>query len=735
MKTDNTDAVFSVLSRLMDETVGEDSITEKFLGEFEILIDEKLLPIIGKIPYENKYELVDSISSLCRDISLYLYFPELINKVVVGFHKPNISGYKTVCSQFLENRLKPEKTSILYDQSVLSETVPTIFYAGSDEQQLKCLNLAEKMVVLSDKGYLELLSCAKTKKIDLAGLSYVFSMPSKKISNCQSYVIIPDKIDICNDYYNSVTNAIDFLGIQAKECTEESLKNYKNLSKLFVYGRFSSKNKTLVEQYCEKTNISIEYYNSLSEILTALKEEQKTTNNFCYKYCLENILYEILWYLSVRKTELEYPLTDINDNLLFKDDDKAYNCVKDLQKRYGNKIDSIMELYTEYRSVCQKLIEKVEQIQAFFGIKEDIECINRHINMECILLDLILKLSETYKGFPEADSKGRMRNYCSVYKQNFGRNEIVDVILNHYLGEAQSKNDLEIFSKVQIDSVFFKRKKLDLRYLLSLSNEDCAKIIFSLKVPLHSIEKRILGEYYLVQKQFQTAKTYLFEALTMGDEEAGKLIMDSLDITDQEMRQLADFGVKEAAFQIGKELYSQVYDDGRIGEDCLKYLHIAASKNHLDAIKLLGEISYDKYKYVDASRNPEDAKKALHYYLIVAKNGQTYAKINEVIGSIYYDLENYRDAIIYCEKAKTAQANYLLGRIYELGLGCASDESKALECYEKSINAGHTEAQVAYEKLNAKIEERKKKTMVQENKSYSSYTSYSGYYTSYYSGW
>ncbi len=84
MKTDNTDAVFSVLSRLMDETVGEDSITEKFLGEFEILIDEKLLPIIGKIPYENKYELVDSISSLCRDISLYLYFPELINKVVVG---------------------------------------------------------------------------------------------------------------------------------------------------------------------------------------------------------------------------------------------------------------------------------------------------------------------------------------------------------------------------------------------------------------------------------------------------------------------------------------------------------------------------------------------------------------------------------------------------------------------------------------------------------------------------
>lgn len=271
MKTDNTDAVFSILSRLMDETVGEDSITEKLLWEFEILISEKLLPVIGKIPYENKYELIDAISGLSRDISLYLYFPELINKVVVGFHKPNVSGYKTVCSFLLEKRLKPEKSSILYDQSVLSEAVPTIFYAGSDEQQLKCLNLAKKMVVLSDKGYLELLSYSKTKQIDLAGLSNLFSIPSKKIPNCQSYVIIPDKIDLCNDYYESITNAIDFLVIQAKECTEESLKNYKNLSKLFVYGKLSSEKKNSVKRYCEKENISIGYYNSLSEIFNELK--------------------------------------------------------------------------------------------------------------------------------------------------------------------------------------------------------------------------------------------------------------------------------------------------------------------------------------------------------------------------------------------------------------------------------------------------------------------------------
>lgn len=732
MKTDNTDAVYSALSRLMDETVGEDSITEKLLGEFEILIDEKLLPVIGKIPYENKYELIDSISGLCRDISMYLYFPELINKVVIGFHNLDGVGYKFICSHLLENRLKPEKSSILYKKSILSETVPTIFYAGSDEQQIKCLNLAEKTVVLSDKGYLALLNDSKTKEIDLAGLSCIFSIPSREISDCQSYFFIPDKIDIYNDYYYSITNSIEILVIHAKECTKEVLKNYKNLSKLFVFGKFSSANLSIVKGYCEEANISIEYYISISEILKDLKSEQKTIHNFCYKYCLENILYEFLWYLSVKKRESQDPLTDINDNLLFNEDDES-GCIKELQKRYSDKIDSIMNLYTEFRSVCKKLVEKVEQIQEYFGIRENATCVNGHINMEHIMLDLILKLSEVYKEFPESDSIGRMRNYCSVYKKNFGKNEIVDVILNDYLGEIQDKNNLEIFRKMQIDSIFFKRKKLDLRHSLSLTNEECAKVIFSLAVPLHSVEKRILGEYYLLQKKHQKAKAYLLEAVFMGDETAGKLIIDSMDITEQEMRQLADYGVKEAAYHIGNKLYPAMKDHVQFEESCLKYLHIAASKNHLDAIKLLGEISYDKY--VDVSRNPEDAKKALHYYLIVAKNGQTYNKINEVIGSLYFDLENYRDAIIYCKKAKTAQANYLLGRIYELGLGCASDESKALEYYEKSIDAGHIEAQVAYEKLNAKIEERKKKTMVQENKSYSSYTSYSGYYTSYYSGW
>ena len=148
----------------------------------------------------------------------------MINKNIVGFHMPNNSADKIFNCQFIDDRLQSAKTSVLFGEAALSESVPTVIYTGSEELKIKSLNLAEKVVVLSDGGYLDLLSYAKTKKIDLAGLAYVFSLPSKKVEEHRAYVIIPNNIDIHNEYYDSIMNSIDFLVIRAKECNEEVLQ-------------------------------------------------------------------------------------------------------------------------------------------------------------------------------------------------------------------------------------------------------------------------------------------------------------------------------------------------------------------------------------------------------------------------------------------------------------------------------------------------------------------------------
>lgn len=731
-----TDTVFAILSQLMDETIEENSVIES-LNDIQIIVEEKLIPSIEKIQYENKYELIESIRGICKDISLYLYFPEMINKVSVGLHEPTDAVYKSIYKNFFDKTFKGEITDRPPGTSIFSDEVPVVIHAEPNQGSVKCLNLAEKAITLSNKEYLELLNYSKDSGVDLAGLLYCISIPTERMIKNQIYITIPKNIDIHKKYCLPVKNAIDVLVVQAKKCKAQVLKEYKNISKICVYGKFQGEDLRPIEKYCEENSISLKCFNTVVEALNELKKNRYTdeTNNFCYMYYLENILYEITWYLSVRKSELEEPLSEINENLLYKDEN-SYDCVKKLQRKYSNDINQITELYDGYQNICSELLDKIKLMQKNRGIKENVSCINQHVKMEGILLELILKLSEIYKEFPVENSKAKIRMYCYIYKQVSGKNEAADVILNDFLGEKQSQKDLDTFKKMQLESTFFKRKKLALSDKLFLDLKSCADIVLSLGVPLRNVERRILGEYYLSKGDKKRAQENLRTAMIEGDDRAGEIIANKIKVSEQMLQEMADFGVKSAAFKVGKKLYyksrelpknenkKQYYDES------LKYLHIAASKRYLEAIKLLGDISYEHYEGNDSTA----AEKALHYYLLAEKYGSADQKLKERIGDLYYQLGDYKKSISYCEKADTAACSYLLGLIYENGNGCAADENKALMYYEKAMDAGHMEAQVTYERLNAKIEARKKKEIIKENTSYSSYSYQSGYY-GYYSGW
>ena len=75
----------------------------------------------------------------------------------------------------------------------------------------------------------------------------------------------------------------------------------------------------------------------------------------------------------------------------------------------------------------------------------------------------------------------------------------------------------------------------------------------------------------------------------------------------------------------------------------------------------------------------------------------------ERIAKIYFAKKNYKETESYCKKSNTAESNFCLGMMHENGLGCASNEQEALKYYQRSINMGHMNAQVAYERLTSKI--------------------------------
>lgn len=748
--------VFGILSNLLDELreSGENHAAD-CLNEIQLMVDEKLIPSIEKIQYEEKYKLIERIQDICKDIALCQHFsPEIINTTMIGIYEPDSGACKNLYKKILKDSLEQEladgslleklvdRVSGAKAKYAISDSVITIFHGKQEQTAIRVLNLAEKVISLSNKDYLRLLNYAGKEELDLAQLSHAIAIPSEKMHENQAYMVFPHGVDKNKKYYIPALNAVDVLVIKGTHCKANVLSAYRNLSKVLVYGELPENNKIEAERYCQEKQIEIGHsFHSFSDVLDEINspEYQVKKNNFCYLYYLESILQEIGWYLALRKAELQEPMKDINDNLLYKDD-ISYECIKRMQSEYREDIELTDRLYGDYKSICDELLGKIAKLQEMMGIKEGAGCMNDHIKMDEILLDLIIKMSESLKAFPEANSKEKVRRYASLYAQVSGNSELATALLNDFLGIVLRECDLAALRNARYSSPFFLRKKLTFYEKIGLGQAECGEIVLKIGTPLRTMEKRLLGEYYLSQGKQKQAKEILMSAAMSGDAQVGTLLIYKCNLSAEELLKIADYGVAAAAFHIGEELCAKVSGWPKEAvavkhKDCLKYLHIAASKKHLPAIKLLGDISYE-----NCDANPEEAKKALHYYLIAMNDKssdfakQAGVELNGKIGDLYFLLENYKESIQYLEKADTAESNYLLGVVYENGYGCAANDKKALAYYEKAINKGHMEAQVAYERLNAKIEEEQRKNVIRENQSYSSYSYYSGGYY-YYSGW
>ena len=745
-----SDEVFVILSKIMDETslTGEND-AYKIFNEFQLIVEEKLIPSIESVQYEKKYQLINEIKSICKEINIYLSFPGLIKTTVIGIHKPSEDVYKNIFKTYMETIFGDEYVDKSFwktflnrignskNKSAVSDKIPSFIFNGQIENEVIGLNIGEKIIKLTNMDYLNLVSYSKEEKFDLASILYGFSFFTDKVKQGQSYVVIPGEVDTNQKYYSAITSLIDTLLISAKNINTEDLSEYDNLSKIIVFGKCTKENKNTIMEFCKGKGISVEFTSSFIEATKLCENDDTITskNNLCFCNRLENILYEISWYLSTRISVLTASLDNINDNLLFKDD-SSYECVKQLQGQYSEGIDEINKINNSYMEVCTELLAKIDEIQLKFNVKENRQLINNHIpSMEIILLDLLIKYAEYTKVFNNSNNREKVRYYADLYDLVSKNKVISKVICNDSFGETNDVKDLEAFNETKIKSSFFIRKKINIYEEDSLDLQKVADLINELNEPLSAYEHYLLGKYYYQIKDNDKAKSELNTALEEGYLKAGELLVDSFKIDFNKLKKLGDVGVAKAAYLVGKKMYDKYInntEDNTI-DDCIRYLNIAASQYNMDAIRLLGDINYE-LGFEDEENDNYD-KKALNLYLILVNKTKSDNIILDRVGQLYYRCENYKEAISYFEKTTSAEGYYMLGIMYENGNGVASDNKKALSYYEKAIDAGHTEAQVAYERLNAKIAEAQKKTVVSNNTSYRSYTYYGrSYYSSYYSG-
>lgn len=102
----------------------------------------------------------------------------------------------------------------------------------------------------------------------------------------------------------------------------------------------------------------------------------------------------------------------------------------------------------------------------------------------------------------------------------------------------------------------------------------------------------------------------------------------------------------------------------------------------------------DCYKEYLKEASTNNFEKAIKICTPLAQNGDVWSQ--EILGGIYYRIENYKEAFNWRKKAAEqgfAPAQNSLGYMYERGEGTLKDYKQAVNWYRKSAQQGNTAAQ------------------------------------------
>lgn len=684
------------LSILMDEKVKDVSPLLQNLYSFQELVDSRLVTSIEKVQYSQKYKLINDMRNITLEISFYLQAPYLIGKKIYGIYHID----DDIASELVNTVLGTEFRNHNIEKFFCSD-VPTIIYPDKDNDMISALNISDTLLTMGMEDYSDLIDIEYSEGMELGSLLRFVALPSASIDANTAYIVLPKCFSKDNKYYQAIIDSIDSL-ILCENIPENELKTFSNLKDMSLYSENS------IGSYCANGMV----------------------NNFEYRYLIENIIYEIGGYLAEQHKNLNTSIKLINTDLLYKDSNTEH-ILKKIQLENSDAIKNIENIYNEFKSVSDDLISIIDEIQQSLSEKLVGPFIFYHKDIKSILIDLLIKMGDTFAEFSKSQFH-TMRNRIEAYEALGGDPAISSVIYAKAVGDPIGSEELNRFHNYDTDSKFVIKKMLDMSDQLKLSHSEKESLVYRLKDSMRPSDKRKLAEAYFYARNFaDEAKEMFFEAMKLGDEEAGNDLMwlydhARMELSQDEIKKIADYGNAEACYYIAKTEEDVDY------RNTFKYLVIAAVKGNLKAIKDLGDHYYNVYLRNNSAVHRDIA---LSIYTAAYQNGSQDKKVLEKMAHIAYCQQDYKASVEYCELASTAYSDFLLGMIYENGCGCSADKKKAYKYYESASQKGYTDAQVCCDRLSEEFKTEEQKNYVSDNTNYSATTYYSGYYSSYYSGW
>ncbi len=698
------------LSILMDERVKNVSPLLEQLFQFQDMLENKFIPSIERVQYERKYKLINEMRDMTTEMSFYLQAPYIIGKNVIGIIQPDVG----MISKLKKSVKCP---SVLNNSSYLCSDVPSIIYPDKDNEMIAALNVSDTILSIEKQEYLQIVDLENSDEIELGSLLHFIAIPSSEIDNNTVYIIIPQNIDKTQKYCKAIINSIDELIICGDNIGSNFINDFTNLKGIETLG-FEPNDK--LKKWAAYSGVKLKISDGIKQCAL-----NGSVNNFEYKYAVENIIYEIGSFLADRKKLLRDSVGIINKDLLYKDSDTEA-VLKDVQRENSAAIENIEEIYKDFKFVSDDLITMINDIETKVHSSFSEKCLFNHMDLSPVLIDLLIKMGNTFAQFPYSKSKELMRERVRAYESAGGDPAVSGVIFSDAIGESIENDYLERFRNFESTSEFVIKKMLDMSDILKLTYSENESLIYYIKDSMRPSDKRKLAEaYYFVDDKKDKAKELFTDAMELGDEIAGNQLMKLYKPTSDEITHIADFGNADACFYLANS------DKNHFYKNTFKYLIIAAAKGNKSAIKALGNYYYGKYL---RSNDITSRDMALNIFTAAYQEGSKDKQMLEKMANITNDKKDYKLTVEYCEKAQTPAALYLLGIIYENGHGCSANKKKAFNYYEASAEKGYSNAQEACERLNEEFQAKAKKHFVDDNADYSpSYNN--GNYSIEKSGW
>ncbi|MEH7389395.1 tetratricopeptide repeat protein [Bacillus sp. JJ1474] len=692
----------NLLARLLSADFDETKYSS-LLKRLKEYTEGELTSILKKAHYPNKPGLIKKVSSLVERTAVRLQYPALQGKMTAGLLFDSVkirnSFYHTVFpdSDF-KFVLQTKKFPIIQSSTSEGLCVEANNVFGRKEKlanhELKLLDeVLIKEYQLNLRNVLEGFSVKAG--LPFEHLAWIDLFPNKKN---QRLINSTDYLIVCIGYSSKWEQLL------------RELENRQYVQDVLVV--VEDRKQELMD-FLKRTKLNYKIMNP-GQLKNHLKTINKPTYNFAYQTEFEAVFLKASAFIHRQRQNNYHRIEKVNKTLLLLNHDN-----KDRLIHMRNKIQEEIIRDTKTVEALAKLSKKM------FGVLDEME------------QEMVRDCEAIFKGAPIdralAVSRGALQTLYEkgsalielerysealevaqhLLEQGFNKGHLL--LLKHHERNEQPllKESLHAVHALPVNDREAVEAKIRYRDQLGLSIQQAINLSLKVKDTEDPDIQFLLGKYYEIKKNAQSAIDYYKKSLEAGNEQAGNhllgLYQSQNNLSMPNLIYLGNLLNSEANYLLG-EKYLTLNNTSK----AIIHLTFASMFIHKKALLRLAQLYFQM-------RNFEMAIESMHTLL---DHGITNGRIMETLGICYYEKKDYQNAYEKLMAAKTGESFYRIGNMYEQGYGRIKDINKALEYYRKGKDLGNQKSHTKYIKISTRLDEEKKAKEKSSTKAYSSSTSY-----------